>query len=300
MTFNDAFGLFGHYAFSSKPTHGRSIYQALVDGIGNSYNTDFSSLESARLYATAICLASIQYQIDRAYNNRDVNKATELLTQLEHDFQVTPGPNDTLKQRRDYLSSLVKISRGNSRSAVESALNTLLGDSFVSYEQHGQTTFPTSPGSVGVFSKSYPLKIFTVGSSVSTVGQPVSVQISPVGDSSMPQPGERYTIDPDPRGNIEQITVDAVDGDHITTTFSKSHESGTMAITPYPIWASFARYSTITVSSSVASDQETRRKINELMSRAARGVSQWDIVSDAGSFILGDPSRGILGSTALA
>ena len=42
MAFNDAFGLFGHYSFSSKPTHGRTIYESMSESLGDSYNKDFN------------------------------------------------------------------------------------------------------------------------------------------------------------------------------------------------------------------------------------------------------------------
>src|SRR4051812_12574058 len=103
MAFADAFTLFGHMAFSSKPTHGRAIYESLVDGQGDAYNRDFNGLQQARNYALAICLASAQYQLDRALNNRNPAKATELLGRLEQDFQVVPPPNATLPQRRAFL-----------------------------------------------------------------------------------------------------------------------------------------------------------------------------------------------------
>ncbi len=300
MAFNDAFGIFGHYAFSSKPTHGRSIYESLSDGMGDSYNSDFSSLQSARLYADSMCLAHAQYQLDRALNNRDVSKATELLTQLEKDYQVSPGQRDTLKQRRDFLSAMIKVSRGNSQSVIESALGTLLGSNFVAYEHLTPTTFPPSPGDVGVFAKTNEIvKQFAIGPAISTIGTPISVAFYSMGDSATPMPGERYTVDPNPLSTIEQITIISVGVGAIEAIFSRAHEAGTVAVTPYPFWISSARYSRVVVTLSVAQDPETRRKINELMARASRGVSQWGIVSDQGSLILDSPVRGIIGSSGL-
>ena len=48
-----------------------------------------------------------------------------------------------------------------------------------------------------------------------------------------------------------------------------------------------------------ATDPETRRKINEQMKRQLRGVSQWCIVSNEGSFRLGHVTRARLDCTRL-
>lgn len=299
MAFNDAFGIFGHYAFSSRPTHGRSIYETIVENQGDSYDSDFSSLQSARLYADSICLASAQYQLDRALNNRDVSKATELLTQLEKDFQVTPGQNDTLKQRRDFLVAVVKVSKGNSQGAIESALKSAIGDDFISYTHLTPTLFPEFPGSTGIFPRDgEPIKQFKIVPYIATTGTSITVPISVVEHSEYPIAGESYIVDPDPRMNIEKITIESVSGNSITTTFSRAHEPMSSATSPYPLWSSYARYSNITVSHSAVSDPEKRRKINEIMSRSARGVSQWAIVSGSG-FILDDTVRGIMNANTL-
>jgi len=300
MAFNDAFGFFGHYSFSSKPTHGRTIYESMSDSLGKSYNQDFNGLQSARLYADAVCLASAQYQIDRAANNRDVSKATELLVQLEKDYQVTPGPDDTLKQRRDFLSALVQVSKGNSKQVIESALFTLLGSDFISYEHLEPNTFPDQPGNVGVFSEPAETpKQFFIVPYISQTNVPITVEISIVENSEAPIAGETYTVDPDPRSTIEKITIQAVSGSSITATFTRSHEARTIATRPYPLWSSYARYSNIVLTVAAAGDAEKRRKVNELMAKATRGVSQWDIVSSIG-FQLDSSSTGILNRVGLS
>lgn len=300
MAFNDSFGTFGHFAFSSKPTHGMSIYESLSESMGDSYNSDFSSLESARLYASAMCLASAQYQLDRALNNRDTSKATELLTQLERDYQVTPGQFDTLQQRRNLLSAMAKVSKGNSQGVISAALTTLLGDNFVSYYHLSGGLNPTSPGDVGVFDRTgEPCKQFYITDSIYHVGVPITVSFTMNGISEPPIAGETYCVDPDPRSMIEKVTVISVAGNKLTAIFLRSHDPGAVATRPYPLWSSHGRYNVIVVKLAVAQDQEVRRKINELMGRTLKGVSQWAIVSDQGSFILDSATNGILGSTAL-
>lgn len=301
MFLNDAFGIFGHFAFSSKPTHGRSIYTSLVDGMGDAYNTDFNSFQQGRLYAVAICLASAQYQLDRALNNRNPSKATELLGQLEDDFQVTPPLNATLKQRRDFLAALFMVAKGNSQEEIVAALTTLLGADFVSYDHLPPTPWPATPGSVGVFCvPGTPIKQFTILDAISTTGSQISVRYinSDISDEG-PVVGETYCVDPDPRQTTEQITVSGVTTTTLSATFSRSHEPGTLATRPYPLWISGRRYSTVTVSLAASLDTEKRRLINELMKRASRGVSQWCVVGNQGSFVLDSSTAGLLGSTTL-
>jgi len=301
MPFNDAFGFFGHYAFSSKPTHGRSIYESMSEGMGDSYNQDFNGLNSARLYANAICMATAQYQIDRAFNNRDVSKATEMIGELEKDYQVTPGPSDTLKQRRDFLSAIIMVSKGNSQGVVERALRTVLGTDFISYTHLDTVPWPVNPNTTSVFGEpGKHMKQFTLDVCIATTDASIQVPYTLVGDSEPPIAGEMYTIDPDPRKTIEVITIESADSSYFTATFKRSHEPKTVAITPYPFWSSERRYSTVVVSLAASQDPEKRRKVNELMSKISRGVSQWAIVSDQGSFVLDSSTSGLLSGTVLS
>ena len=63
-------------------------------------------------------------------------------------------------------------------------------------------------------------------------------------------------------------------------TFTKAHDVGASVIAGnFPYWWSTARLSWIVVTAAAAKDPETRRKVDDYMRRAARGVSQWAIVS---------------------
>ena len=303
MPLFSAFTPFGHLAFSSKPSHGESIYGTLKDNFGNVFDTSETGLEQARLYAQAMVLASAQYQVDRAKNNKTPATATELLGVLEHDYQVVPSSKATLPQRRAYLSAVQKITRGNRREAIEDALRTLLGADFIAY----RTTLPIEIVSVpanpatggGVFAgRGTQKKIFQMLGAISTIGVPVFVPINMLAGEP-PLTGETYTIDPDPHRNIERVTIGTVLPDplYVEITFAKAHDSGTLGTRPHPYWESNQRHDRIVVSDAAAVDPETRRKINELMGRALRGVSRWSIVIDdrAGTrfFTSDDPLFGL-------
>lgn len=306
MPLTSAFTPPGHFAFSSKPSHGESIYRTLRANFGDVFLTDFDGLQQARLYAQAMCFASAQYQFDRALNNRKPSTATELLPVLEHDYQVIPSPHATLNERRDFLTAFQKIGRGNRREAIEDALRTLLGSDFIAYRTTARSDIvatPASPSTPGVFlAAGAKKKVFSIDVAVSVVGSPITVPFTSLGGTDTPLVGETYCVDPDPRRNIEQVTIAGVGVGTITTIFTHSHEPGTLAARPHPFWSSNQRYSVVVLShlGKAWNDPETRRKINELMARAVRGVSTWDIISDAGTFVLDDPVRGILDATALA
>lgn len=301
MPLTSAFTPPGHFAFSSKPAHGQSIYETLRANFGDVFLTDFDgSLQQARLYAQAMCLASSQYQLDRALNNRTPAKATELLGVLEHDYQVIPNSRSTLEQRRAYLTAFQRVSRGNRREAMENALRTLLGADFIEYrttQRADIVTTPASPGTVGVFAAAgAKKKVFRLNTLVSVTGVEVECPITPMGGTEFPLAGETYCVDPDPRRNIEQILITDAAGppfNTITTTFAKAHDSGTLAARPHPFWISNQRVDTVVVTLAAATDPETRRKINEIMARLTRGVSQWQIMIGSGFFTSDDATLGL-------
>lgn len=299
MPLTSAFTPPGHFAFSSKPSHGESIYRTLRDNFGDVFLTDFDGLQQARLYAQAMCLASAQYQLDRALNNRTPAKATELLAVLEHDYQVIPNPHATLEQRRAYLTAFQVIGRGNRREAMEFALRTLLGSDFIEYRTTQVADIvatPASPGTVGVFAApGAKKKVFELDAAVSIINTPLTVPVTTLAGTDFPTIGETYCVEPNPRRNIEQITILDTDPHFgfITATFTKSHEPGTLAARPHPWWISNQRLDTIVVSQFAATDPETRRKINEIMARITRGVSTWQIIINSGFFTSDDPVLGL-------
>lgn len=309
MPLTSAFTPPGHFAFSSRPSHGESLYRTLRDNFGDTFSVADDGLQQARLYAQAMCLAAAQYQIERAANNKDPLTASELLGVLERDYQVVPSQHATLPERRAYLAAIQRISRGNRREAIEDALRMLLGPDFIEYRTNQPDTTvppwvftaPRFPGEVGVFCASgAKKKVFSIDPVVLTTGVPIEVAITPLGGTDMPMAGETFCVDPDPRRNIEQVTIDAVSGNTITATFTMAHESGTLATRPHPYWISYQRYDYIIVSVAAASDAEKRRKVNDLMGRALRGVSQWGIMHNAGVLTCDDATLGKLDCTPVS
>ncbi|MBA2687507.1 MAG: hypothetical protein H0U64_05355 [Gemmatimonadaceae bacterium] len=303
MKFNAFARLNGGFGFSSRPPHGQRIYEAMRDTQGDAYDTDFDSLQQARLYAQAMCVGAAQYQLDRAANNRNPLKATELLPSLERDYQIVSAYGATLTDRRRVVAARALTTRGARREAIEDALRTLLGADFIAYETTATADiekFPSTPGDIGVFARAgSQKKLIQITGYVSTINIPTTVDFTSLGGTDAPIAGESYTVEPDSRNpNIEKITVSSVTPTTITATFTKPHVAGTIATRPHPVFISSKRYSRVVVTFAAATNQETRRKINEQMKRQLRGVSQWCIVQ-AGTFHLGHATLARLNATRL-
>lgn len=294
----------GGFRFSSRAPHGRRIYEALKASQGDTYEESFDGRQSARLFAAAMSLAAAQYQIDRALNNASPLTATELLGKHENDYQIVPGYQQTLQERRVVADARRKVTRGARREAVEDALRTLLGDDFVAYEVNelaDTVAWPSTPGTVGDFKRAGAAKKgFRFAAAVTLTATLRTVAIEAIPGLDLPQVGETYTVGPDSRDpNIERITIVSATSSSITATFAKPHPSGTVAMSPHPVWISNRRQDRIVTTFAAATNPETRRKINEVMARMLRGVSQWCVVSDEGSFLLGDATRARLDCTVL-
>lgn len=293
----------GGFRFSSRPPHGRRIYEAMKEAQGDTYNESFEGRQSARIYAAAMSLAAAQYQADRAIANANPLTATELLPQIERDYQLVPGYLDTLDERRKEADSRRKITRGPRRESIEDALRSLLGVDFIEYraDEPNVAAWPSQPGEVGVFAApGARKKMFRLDEAVAMPGVERTLAITLLFGES-PLAGESYTVDPDTRNpSIEKVTLVAASAASITATFAKPHPAGALASRPHPVWISDRRHSLVRVTPAAATDPETRRRINEVMTRMVRGVSRWNVVSDQGTFLLGSPTRGILNATELA
>jgi len=305
MPYPSRFTPYGMLSYSKRQTHARRIYDVLVEGVGDSFDTSPDSLEAARLYARAMVLASAQYQLDRAGNNRLPLKATELLGLLEKDYQIVPAADATLNDRRRELAARAKISKGNRQGAMEYALRILLGEAFIEYRTtpiQFATVSPYLPETIGAYPPpGTEKKTFRLTQRVAMRGVPVTITFETIGLSQLPIAGETYSFDPDTRNpNIEAVTLEAVVGATLTATFGKPHEAGALATNSNPAWISSKRYVTIVTTLAAATNPETRRKINELMARAARGVTQWEICHNQGQFITDDAVLGLSDCTQVA
>lgn len=301
----------GALTLSSRPSRIQAMYEAYKNDLNDRPDENFSLLPGsnieASVYARAREQARARYALDRAYNNANPLKATETLPQLEQEYELSPGPDDTVQQRRAALAARMLLPGGANYANVTTALSTLLGADFVAYRltpSAEAVNFPSSGGaSPGNFRVPQTvIKNYTLLSGVSFVGTPVGVNYQPF-DATVPtQPilnGDVLVVDPNINGITESVTVTSATPFSFTATFANPHDPGVMATTqPYPFWESTKRYAMIVVSAAAAANQEARRKIHDLMGRIARGVSTWSIVpvgagGHVAQFTIDDPVLGL-------
>lgn len=285
---------------------------SFIDDMGDStFPLDDASVDSAPdvssfqalLWAFATGLAMAREQLERAGSNRNPATAQELLAKLEQEYQVVPTFGATISDRQTALSLRQRIAQGVSLAALPAALTEMLGTDFVSVDVNttsgGALVWPASPNNVGVFTEdTAERKIFKILDEVSILNTPVTVGFFLLGDSTAPIAGEVYSFDPDPRARTEAVTILAVADDTITAVFTQAHDAGTVACRPHPVWISTQRFVRVVLKHAAAIDPVKRQRVDDYLTRAMRGVSQWCIASDAGSFLLGDATRGILGASS--
>lgn len=304
MTRFSAFSRFGFARFSSRKTYHQIIFETLRDGQGPGYDPDFNSVQSARLFAAAACLASSQYMLERAYNNANPLKATELLGELEKEYGLIPAQDATLPQRRSELAARVLIIRGAARYAVMDALRLVLGSDFVDYRtSEAPGVYPTTmqlAAKQGTFTTdTTDRKTLRITECISVgLGLPKTVHFTaydPTETLPLLFAGEKLLVDP--AVMRETVTIESVSADTFTATFALPHDALSPATTArVPVWVSTQRHSLIVLTTEAALDPERRRKANDVLKRIMRGVSTWDLCDESGPFRVG---VGKLGVTAI-
>lgn len=286
-----AFCPFGLLRYTGAMPDAEKIYDSLLanEGNGAAFSDDAASIQQARNYARAMVLAGAKSQIDRAKNNEDPHRATELLPALERDYGIVPLDGQTFPERRAAVAARQEVVFGASQGVIVGKLTELLGADFVAYSRvSAPGKFPPDPpgtptlGSVVAFDRpGAQIKVVRITDALSVLGSR-TVNYQSLGGTSPLAIGDVLTVEPDPRGNVEAVTVTAVGVGTFTATFLHSHSAGTTAVHPCPLWISEQRTSIIRVSLAASQDAVKRQRIHDLMGRYARGVSTWYIVADTG------------------
>jgi len=287
-----AFTPLGLLAFSGAPSKGEKIYRALRANAGGTTVYAATGHHDAKLYAQAMTFARAHATAARMGLQARPTKATDLLPILEEDYRVAVPADATLSERRAAVAARARLSRGAARQHVESALTALLGADFTALLTNATPDlFPADPEAsvIGLWAKpTVERKLVRLTSSVAILGSPVVCTYEDVtGESPTIHVGEKLIVQPENVALAERVTVTAAGAGTFTATFTKSHDVGSLASTsPWPLWVSSIRHALVHVASAASSNAETRRKINDLMSRAARVVSTWSIVGSLGPFTL--------------
>lgn len=300
MPLLSAFTPLGQLTLSSDPSHSERFYDVLIAGLGGNYDVDVGTRAEATCYARAIGMGHVRYLLEHAGKQIDPSCLDEMLADREREYGIVPGPNDSLPARRGAVGARKLLPRGARREAVEDALRNLLGSAFVAYRTTHADEIVNWPVTLGdqpqnLTLPSTPRKTMRLRNDVSInlgIAQVIECYaVDPVG--AMPIAGDLVTIEPEINGITETVEVLDSNEDGFTAVVNNPHTADCLATTaPYPLWTGSQRASLIIVKASYAIQPETRRKVDELMQRIARGVSTWCVVQEttptqAGPFIIG-------------
>lgn len=313
MPLLSAFTPFGMLDFSSEPSEGERIYDAMVAAYTDSRDGRQAiaicpgTWQEAKVYATAMAIAAARLTLRGAGNELRGETSYALLEAHEWKYSLAPSPTDTVPQRRAALAAKQKLARGPRREAVEEALRAILGDNLIKYRPitvEEAATFDPSTGP-GVFGRADTVDR-VVRCKAPIAGPPGASFEATVPyenwDVSEPEvvlrKDDRLCVQPENFGLAERVTVTSVAGTGpdrtFTATFTKSHDENCSATAGLlPLWTSTKRFVLIVVASVAALDAETVRRIDELMARVSRACTWWAVVqpssagaATAGPFIL--------------
>lgn len=305
MPLLSAFTPCGVLRLQSAPSEAQKIYDALVASLGEpgeNYAVTPGSREDGWCYAMARCLAVVRLALIHAGKQIEADCVTEYIGDREAEWQIVPGPTDTLLQRRATLKARKLLPRGARREAVLDALQTLLGSAFVWYRTTKPNEIVTWPLNGG--DQPMNLQLPALERKRLSITQPITVGLGApqavtyqMADAGQPAllAGDVLLVQPENLARAERVTVASVSalGGTFTATFHGVHDTGSLATTaPMPIWVSSQRLDLIVLTAAAALDLETRRKANDLLQRLLRGVSTWALVGETspgmtGPFILG-------------
>lgn len=324
MPLFSAFTPFGQLEFSSKPSVAENIYRSMVSALGDAYDLTPGGHNEASLYARARSIARAKQTLRRAANNALPMKCVELLPLQEAGYGLVPNETATILQRQTLLAARMQLSRGATRENVETQLSAILGSNFIKYRTlaPGEViAWPVDPSAgPGTYSRVDGVvvpKYLKFVDPVALAGNPAAIAARRVHYTSLDPAnvgftslvaGDVISVQIENLGQAERLTVSAVGSDSqglwFSAPFTKSHDPGaSILVGNVPIWWSTQRFALIVVASTAALNSELHRQVDDLMSRVARGVSQWAVVrpSSPGATTIGPFALGLspLGITTI-
>lgn len=274
-----------------------AIYRTSVASYGGQLSTEEGSRLDAHLYAQSIEIAAARTTLLQAGAEVLPSGVLSQLAEREREYGVIPSPGDTVSDRRGVLAARKLLPIGPTQTNIEIALQAAVGDAFVEYRTTttaAATKWPTTASDPALLfaAASTPRKLVRLTDAVMPGAQTVTYADVPVPLSPQPTPptdvlvGDVLLVDPGNSGRSERVTVTGVGVGTFTATFVNAHDLGALATSgSYPQWQSTKRHALVVLTAAGAAAPETRRKVHDVMARAARGVSTWAITS-GGPFIL--------------
>lgn len=274
-----------------------SIYRTAVASYGGQLSTEDGSRMDAHLYAQSIEIAAARTTLLQAGAEVLPSGVLAMLATREAEYGVVPSPADTVSQRRGVLAARKLLPIEPTQTNIEIALASAVGDAFVEFRTTATddaTMWPTTADDPALLfaAAATPRKLVQITDAVVPGSQTVTYADVPVPMSPQPAPptdvlvGDVLLVDPANPGRSERVTVTAAGVGTFTATFTSAHDDDALATTAsFPQWQSTKRHALVVLTPAGAADPETRRKVHDVMVRAARGVSTWAITS-GGPFIL--------------
>ena len=292
-----AFTPFGVLRFSSAASEVENQYTALGLQLDGAFDPADPNNEAEK-YATSRHLARINLTLQRAGNQRNVNKCLELLPLREADFIASHGPNDCPLQRQQRLAAAKLLPAGGTAANIRTALASMLGPAFLGLRIVAQSeALNDLPAST--------FQSLTIESKWVRLVLPVAVtglQWASYAniDTTNPTPvilgtGDRVTVQGEHNAQAEPVTVAST---QVTTagvqqfqaTFANAHDAGaTVTTMPFPRWTSTRCMLFVEVTPAASVSALLRAQIDALMAKMTRGFVQWATVA------VGTQTAGIVG-----
>ena len=310
-----AFVRFGHMSFSGKPSMPEQFYRAISANVAGAFDLTVGTHEEATVFARAHAAARAARTLQRAGNQIDPLKATEILPNLETDFGVIPGPFQDTPSRRRVVSAREKLPSGGTYTSMRAALVSALGTNFLALRLLTGAELANVPASPTTAVETKASRVDVTPKFCKTV-DPITDATAAVVYANLDASagevdlavGDVIIIDPSSSAQAERVTVTAVGGSGatrtFTATFTKAHDAGAAVTTMnWPYWWSTRGMILVVVTQVAAQSLEKRRIVDELMAKMTRGVCQWSIVQPAA---VGGTTAGpstlpfVLGSTPLS
>lgn len=295
------------FAFSGAPSHGETIYRAMISSLGaptESLSTEEGTRMRAWCYATAMHLARVRYLLEHAGYQLDPLKVCEMLPKREDEYGVIPSPYDSIDDRRATLAAQLLAPKGAAFNTVLTALATLLGAELRGYLPTPWLDAVVSPANIGDQPMNMPSvttlpKLFQLRLKITVgLGSPQWVRYEQIELPTIPAQfrptlppenllvGETVVLDVGNNARHERCEIfglrDLGDNEpEMLIVPTLPHEADAPCTNfHYPWWFSTKRFNLIVLDAAVAGDPETRRKVNELMAKMQRAVSTWAIVQE--------------------
>lgn len=274
-----------------------TIVSLFSDGSEFALSTELGSFVDCFAFTFARLLGKLQLRTEKLDRERLAAHTWELLSALEEEFGLRPGPEDSLRTRRAALLAAMRAALGSRRVVLEQNLADLLGSDYIGLHVHGTSDVVLWPAALDddpmlLAAPNIQRKLARLPVAISTgLGAPQWVAYEPI--DPLPEnvgdgiylAGDTIVVGVENLGLAETVAIMAVDnasgGNSYPTmqvNLSNAHDPGAICTAmPFPAWGSSQRHIYVVVSEDAALGAETRRKIHELMARAVTGVTTWSI-----------------------